>query len=337
MKATSLDLLVKACGQVAGRVRGFAGSRRELRYRMLEPVRQYGQEKREASGEAETIRHGHAEHYLALAETAEPELGGRNQPEWLDRLEAEHDNLRTALGWSLQQPEVEPPLRLAADLALFWHTHGHLSEGRAWLERTISASSATTDSHTRAKALNGAGWIAMFQGEYEAARALLEKALALFRELEDEDGVVTSITNLGLVAVRGERQDIPVPALLREAMGLRSKLTNPRTVASLLILSGLVSFAQGDAERAWESHEESLAICRETGNAGGMIVCLTNLGLMAVGRADKARALALLEGETNLHPDSGHHRERPRLVSWTAAGSPSSLAPSNRRTRASGR
>jgi hypothetical protein len=218
----------------------------------------------------------------------------------LDRLEAEHDNLRTALGWSLQQPEVEPPLRLAADLTLFWHTHGHLSEGRAWLERTISASSATTDSHTRAKALNGAGWIAMFQGEYEAARALLEKALALFRELEDEDGVVTSITNLGLVAVLGERQDIPVPALLREAMGLRSKLTNPRTVASLLILSGLVSFAQSDAERAWEPHEESLAICRETGNAGGMIVCLTNLGLMAVGRADKARALAPLEGETNL-------------------------------------
>ena len=272
----------------------------ELRYRMLEPVRQYGQEKREASGDDETIRHSHAEHYLALAETAEPELGGRNQPEWLDRLEAEHDNLRTALGWSLQQPEVEPALRLAAALALFWHTHGHLSEGRAWLEKTISASSATPDSHTRAKAFNGAGWIAMFQGEYEAARALLEKALALFRELEDEDGVVTSITNLGLVAVLGERQDIPVPALLREAMGLRSKLTNPRTVASLLILSGLVSFAQGDTERAWESHEESLAICRETGNAGGMIVCLTNLGLMAVGRADKARALALLEENLRL-------------------------------------
>ena len=272
----------------------------ELRYRMLEPVRQYGQEKREASGEAETILRAHAEHYLALAETAEPELGGRNQPEWLDRLEAEHDNMRTALGWSLQQPEAEPALRLAAALALFWHTHGHLSEGRAWLERTISASSATADSHTRAKAFNGAGWIAMFQGEYEAARALLEKALALFRELEDEDGVVTSITNLGLVAVLGERQDIPVPALLREAMELRSKLTNPRTVASLLILSGLVSFAQGDAERAWESHEESLAICRETGNAGGMIVCLTNLGLMAVGRADKARALALLEENLRL-------------------------------------
>jgi predicted ATPase/DNA-binding SARP family transcriptional activator len=238
------------------------------RYRMLEPVRQYAREKLEESGEAAAARQRHAEHYLALAETAEPELGGRNQPEWLDRLETEHANLRAALGWSLQQPKAELGLRLAAALALFWHTHGHLSEGRACLERAISASS-TTAPHTTAKTLNGAGWIAMFQGEYEAARALFEKALVLFRELKDEDGIVTCITNLGLVAVLGERQDIPVPALLQEAMGLKPNLTNPRAVTNLLILSGLVSFARGDAEGAWESHEESLAICRETGNAGG--------------------------------------------------------------------
>jgi predicted ATPase/DNA-binding SARP family transcriptional activator/DNA-binding CsgD family transcriptional regulator len=270
-----------------------------LRYRMLEPVRQYAREKLEENGEAEAAQQRHAEHYLALAETAEPELSGRNQPEWLDRLEAEHDNLRAALGWSLQRPDVELGVRLAAALAMFWHTHGHLTEGRAWLERAISASS-TTAPHTRAKALNGAGWIAMFQGEYEAARALLEKALALFRELKDEDGTVTCITNLGLVAVLGERQDIPVPALLQEAMRLRPNLTNPRAVANLLILSGLVSFAQGDVERAWESHEESLAISREISDAGVTIVCLTNLGLMAVGRADHARASALLEENLRL-------------------------------------
>ena len=109
---------------------------------------------------------------------------------------------------------------------MFWHTHGHLSEGRAWLERAISASSTTTDSRTRAKALNGAGWMAMFQGEYEAARALFERALALFRVLKDEDGTVLCITNLGLVAVLGERQDIPVPTLLEEAMGLKPNLTD---------------------------------------------------------------------------------------------------------------
>jgi predicted ATPase/DNA-binding SARP family transcriptional activator/DNA-binding NarL/FixJ family response regulator len=289
-----LDLLSRLVDKSLIVSGGSPESEGALRYRMLEPVRQYAREKLEESGKAEAARQRHSEYYLALAETAEPELTGRNQAKWLDRLEAEHDNLRAALGWSLQRPDVEPGLRLAVAMSMFWHTHGHLSEGRAWLERTISASSTTTDSRTRAKALNGAGWMAMFQGEYEAARALFERALALFRELKDEDGTVLCITNLGLVAVLGERHDIPVPALLEEAMELKPNLTDPHTVANLLILSGLVSFARGDAEQAWKSHEESLAISRETGDAGITIVCLTNLGLMAVGRADHARASALL-------------------------------------------
>ncbi len=140
----------------------------------------------------------------------------------------------------------------------------------------------------------------MVQGDYDAAKAFFERGLILFRKLGDEDGIVTCITNLGLVAVLGERRDIPVPALLEEATRLRSKLTNPRTVANLLILSGLVAFAGGDVERAWALHEESLEISRQIGDAGVKIVCLTNLGLMAVGRGDHARASALLKETLHL-------------------------------------
>jgi predicted ATPase/DNA-binding SARP family transcriptional activator/DNA-binding CsgD family transcriptional regulator len=270
------------------------------RYRMLEPVRQYAREKLKAAspGEAQVIRRRHAEYYLALVEEAEPELTGREQPEWLQRLELEHDNLRAALKYFLPAagtpagPEgAEAALRLAGAVWMFWHTHGHLSEGRAWLERAISAGGAP---RVEAKALNGVGWISMFQGDYEAARTFFERGLTLFRELGDEDGIVTCITNLGLVAVLGERRDIPVSIMLKEAAELRPKLTNPRTVANLLILSGLVAFAHGDVEQAWTLHEESLEISRRIGDPGVKIVCLTNLGLMAVGRGDYARALALL-------------------------------------------
>lgn len=118
--------------------------------------------------------------------------------------------------------------------------------------------------------------------------------MALFRELDDDDGLVNCLTNLGLMAVLGERRDVPVPALIEQATRLRPKLTNPRTVANLLILSGLVAFAQGDAGRSRGLHEESLEISREIGDARGTSVCLTNLGLMAVGQADYARASALL-------------------------------------------
>ena len=156
------------------------------------------------------------------------------------------------------------------------------------------ATSAGGYPRTEAKALAGVGWISMFQGDYEAAKTFFERGLALFRKLGDEDGIVTCITNLGLVAVLGERRDIPVPSLLEEATRLRPKLTNPRTVANLLILSGLVAFAGGNVERAWALHEESLEISRKIGDPGVKIVCLTNLGLMAVGRGDHTRASALL-------------------------------------------
>ena len=146
----------------------------ETRDRLLETVRQYASEKLEQAGEAEEVGRRHARYYLVLAEEAERGSSGMDQAWWLERLETEHDNLRAALGWSLGGGGAELGLGLAAALWSFWYTHGHLSEGRRWLEGAIAADSATT-TRARAKALGGAGYIALFQGEYEAARRFLEE------------------------------------------------------------------------------------------------------------------------------------------------------------------
>ena len=140
----------------------------EIRYRLLETVRQYGREKLEESGEAERVRRRHANYYLALAEEAERGLSGSDQAPWLARLETEHDNLRAALRWSLGGGEAEPGLGLAAALWSFWYTRGHLSEGRRWLESAVFENGRLR-TRTKARALGGAGYIALFQGEYEAA------------------------------------------------------------------------------------------------------------------------------------------------------------------------
>ncbi|MDQ4042275.1 MAG: NB-ARC domain-containing protein, partial [Actinomycetota bacterium] len=118
-----------------------------LRYRMLEPVRQYGLERLEASGEAERVRERHAQQYLALAEQAEPELMEADQASWLKRLGIEHANLRAALSWTLGPEDAEPKeraelgLRLAATLGQFWNAHSP-SEGREWLERGLARGGA---------------------------------------------------------------------------------------------------------------------------------------------------------------------------------------------------
>ena len=109
-----------------------------MRYRMLEPIRQYAREKLEEGGEAEEVRRRHASFFLALAEDAEPKLQGPEDVEWLERLEVEHDNMRAALSWALEQRRGRGGLRLAGALGWFWEAHGHYSEGRRWLEEALA-------------------------------------------------------------------------------------------------------------------------------------------------------------------------------------------------------
>ena len=107
-------------------------------FTMLETIREYGQERLEAGGEAEGLRRQHTASYVALAEAAAPELTGPRQGPWLERLEAEHGNLRAALQWALDQESGETAVRLAGALSRFWYIRGHLSEGRRWLEAALT-------------------------------------------------------------------------------------------------------------------------------------------------------------------------------------------------------
>ena len=114
------------------------GLEAEPRFVMLETVHEYAREKLEESGEAEEIKRAHAEYFSALAEEADSELKGPDQLQWLQRLEAEHDNMRAALGWALQPGETEVVLRLGDALWWLWSVRGHYSEGRRWLEEVAS-------------------------------------------------------------------------------------------------------------------------------------------------------------------------------------------------------
>src|SRR5215208_7121295 len=109
-----------------------------VRYRMLEPVRQFAREQLERSEENYTVRGQHATWYLDLAERAETELKGRGQAAWLARLEEENDNLRAAMAWLLETGELEDAVRLAWALVHFWGFRGHQVEGRRWTEEALA-------------------------------------------------------------------------------------------------------------------------------------------------------------------------------------------------------
>jgi predicted ATPase/DNA-binding SARP family transcriptional activator/DNA-binding CsgD family transcriptional regulator len=284
---------------VAEEASGNGATRIKTRFKILEPVRQYARERLEESGEADAIQRRHAAWFLALA--AQAESGLREQGAWLERLETEHDNLRAALQWSLDPEAAAEPeeraglgLRLAAALAQgrFWSAYG-LSEGLGWLERGLARSSSSPPS-VRIKALNEAGWLAAWQGDYEKGVPLLEESFAISKELEDKPIVAASLTQLG-VAVTHQGDHGRVEALREEAEALRRELSDPHAIAHLLVFLGLAALDAGDYERLVALYEESLDLFREVGDLRGIGICLNSMGLAALDEGDYERAAALLE------------------------------------------
>ena len=170
---------------------------------MLETIGEFALERLAASDDADAIGRRHAEWFLALAEEAEPFLKGAEQPVWLERLEDEHDNLRTSLDWFFDHGDVDGAVRLAGSLWLFWYMHGHVTEARRWLRRALDAA-PDEPSEARAKLLYGAGYLASEQNENEEALALLEASLAYAKE--SGATAAAAIAAAVLCSIRAESQ-----------------------------------------------------------------------------------------------------------------------------------
>lgn len=293
-----LDLLSKLVNKSMVIIEAAGGG--GLRYGMLEPVRQYGQERLWASGEVDDVRRRHAFWYIELAQEVEPWLRGARREVWLERLEREYGNLRAALEWALENGEADLSLWFGGALAEFWYMSGYLSEGRRWLETALT-SRAAPPTPARAKALARAGWIAWEHGDYQRSVALSQESLALSRELGDELGVVIALSSLGWAALL-ENDLAKASALAEEAVTLGRALGDNGGVARALLILGMAAVALHDHERALALHEESVTLAREAGDDVATALSL-GMGVFALlGRGDNRQARALRDESFALSP-----------------------------------
>jgi len=263
------------------------------RYRLLESIRAYAQERLQQTGEERLWRDRHLDFFLAWAEEAEPYLRGAKQAEWLERLESEQDNLRSALSWCQQDKErAEAGLRLAGFLFRFWEIRGYWSEGREYLQAALSQETAPPKTRARANALNGAGVLAYDQGDYATAHILQEESLAIYRELGDRSGIAASLNNLGNVAKeQGDYAEARV--LYEESLAILRELGDKSGIAYSLSNLGNVAWRQGDVAAARALHDESLAIRRELGDKLGIAYTLEGMAALAAGQGQNERAARL--------------------------------------------
>jgi predicted ATPase/DNA-binding CsgD family transcriptional regulator len=262
------------------------------RYRLLETVRQYAASRLDARDPAvaEAVRAAHRDYYLALAETAAPQLIGPDQAEWLDRLDAELANLRAAIAFSQAQPDPEPGLRLAAFLQDFWRARGHAAEGAAMLRALLDASAAQEATLLRARALTAAANLLQQTGGYAIAGDYCQEALSIARAAGD-DYLVADLLHGQAWVLASQGQTSAALPLAESGLSLARRLRDPHLTGRLLTARAHATYAAGDHADAARDATEALRLFRQAGDRQRMAMVLGNLGNyeLSAGDLDAAR------------------------------------------------
>jgi non-specific serine/threonine protein kinase len=258
----------------------------ERRYRMLESVREYGLEKLRSEGDEVALRRRHRDHYSGLCQQAWKHWTDSSQPQWLERLDRDHHNLRAALDWCVESGEQEKGCAMAANMWLYWEARGHLTEGRRRLATLLGA--RRSDGPVRAKALWVAGYLALGQTDVEAAAPLLQESLELAEKTGDREPPAFATQYLGLC--RLFVGDLAGAAeLLERAFEMHREIGQGAAAFTLSDLAVTVML-EGDIGQAIRLYEKALAMTERGGDPWTRSHCLWGLGVATWLDGDDARA-----------------------------------------------
>jgi predicted ATPase len=259
------------------------------RYWMLETIREFAVERLGELADASSLRDRHSAFYVALGEHAHPELRAREARKWLDRLDAEHANLRASLEHLLESGEAGGALRLSGAIWMYWQTRGHWTEGRRFLTAAI-ALGADLEPGLLVDSLWGGALLALWQGDIDEGEQLASRLLEISRTVEEEQVRSAAIHLLAIVATRRGDRDQAL-AFFEESLAIGRRGGDPWLLSIALNNLGNLLAGEGDYERAAGLFEESLAIGEARGDLDRRARALNNLGWAMHGLGDLTRAL----------------------------------------------
>jgi predicted ATPase len=264
----------------------------ETRFVMLSTIREYALERLAESADEATTHRAHAAYYLVLAEEgAEDSVA---HPEWLDRLELEHDNFRAALDYLIKTGDAEWGLRLGAALFHFWETREHLTEGRDAIAKLLALEGTGTRPKLRARLVFAAGILAGELGDYSSAQQLFQESLDTCLDLKDNHGVAVALNALAVNARdRGEFAD--ATSLFERCLAIWKDLGDSAGIGRALSNLASVMKLQGEYARASSLYDECLTMFRKAGDGAGVAWTLNYQGDVAREKSDLAAAQSFCE------------------------------------------
>ncbi len=286
------------------------------RYRLLETVRGYARERALEAQEAQGAYERHLEWYREFVRQAAPAFfRGGVSADWLDRLEVEQDNLRAALGWSLNESGgAAAALELATGLWRFWEIRGYGTEARQWLDRVLAATPAEA-TRARADALTAAGVLAAGQGDHAAAMRLHEESLALNEQIGDRRAIEYALANLANAALH--KGDVNRARSLYERV-IEIGDPNDTSLAFVLVNLADVIDSQGDYLGAAQRYEEALRLFGTTGEVWTTAHALTSYGQSAARHGDYDLARQRYEQSLEIYRTVGDERGQARVMTLIA-------------------
>jgi predicted ATPase/DNA-binding CsgD family transcriptional regulator len=272
----------------------------KVRYRFLETIYRFALNKLQASGEIATLKDRHLAYFLKTAEKRASILTHRDRIDWTNRIEAEHDNLRAALEWSLTD-RVDSSLcyRLAINLGEFWYWRGLLEEGRGRFEKILAKPGLTGLTRERAVLLYRVAWLAFNQGDEQAVRSLLEQSKAIFEKLGPEglSGNSDALNSLATVEYKFGEARIAVE-YARKALEIVDEIDHPEGVFFSNYMMGISLGRLGEYELAWKYLETSLLLSQRIGRYYSDL--LQSMGELAVRQGDCEKGKYYLERSLRL-------------------------------------
>ncbi|HSL97584.1 MAG TPA: BTAD domain-containing putative transcriptional regulator [Candidatus Deferrimicrobiaceae bacterium] len=264
---------------------------RSLRYRLLEPVRQYALERLGQGDDEAAVRTRHAEHFLGLAREGDRHLRGQDQGSWLEELDADHGNLRAALDWALGAGEADLALRLIGSLGWYWLMRGHWAEARRWLDRALAMEGGSD--LARAQATYGAGGIDIIRVKFGSMPKRVEEALTTCEREGDERGAAWCTHLLGHALMYDAAAQSEARALLHAGLERFRGIDDEWGVAwSLRYLGGMID---RDVEQAIDVQQDAIQRFRELGDLWSAAFALFALGVTLATHDRLADAKAAFE------------------------------------------
>ena len=271
-----------------------------MRYKMLESLRDFAGEQR-TLGQARQHGAAHAAYFARFAVETAARMQGEESILWTARLDDEAENLRAALEYFLAQEQTEAVWTLTAVISPVWNAHGHAREVRTWTGRVLAMKTASlSDVHRlQARLLTAQAEALRVLSEYTEATASADRALVLWRQLGDAEGITRCLNLLGITAMLAGDFD-RAGAWLAEALPLARTLGESQVIALVLNDLGRVSMALQDWPTAQARFIESMELRRRLGDIRGLCSSLNNLGLVHRYLGEYAAARILLQEAVSL-------------------------------------